>query len=43
MAFCGIWDNGFDNYMEYRDHNEIPVGLWNEYNMDEFFEDEVEA
>lgn len=43
MAFCGIWDNGFDNYMEYIDHNEIPVGLWNEYNMDEFFEDEVEA
>ena len=43
MGFCGIWDNGFDNYMEYIDHNEIPVGLWNEYNMDEFFEDEVEA
>ena len=43
MAFCGTWDNGFDNYMEYTDHNEIPVGLWNEYNMDEFFEDEVEA
>ena len=43
MAFCGVWDNGFDDYMEYRDHNEIPVGLWKEYNMDEFFEDEVEA
>ena len=43
MAFCGTWDNGFDDYMEYRDHNEIPVGLWKEYNMDEFFEDEVEA
>ena len=43
MGFCGIWDNGFDDYMEYRDHNEIPVGLWKEYNMDEFFEDEEEA
>lgn len=43
MAFCGIWDNGFDNYIEYNNHNEIPVGLWKKYNMDEFFEDEVEA
>lgn len=39
MAFCGIWDNGFDNYIEYTDHNEIPVGLWDEYGMADFFEE----
>lgn len=42
MAFCGIWDNGNDNYIEYSGSDKadevIPVALWNEYNMDEFFE-----
>jgi hypothetical protein len=41
MAFCGIWNNGEDNYVEYTDKDMIPVALWNEYNMDEFFEEEV--
>ena len=40
MAFCGIWDNGYDNYVEYTSHDMIPVALWNEYNMEEFFEDD---
>jgi hypothetical protein len=43
MAFCGIWDNGHDNYIEYgRSNNSqeaIPVALWNEYDMGQFFED----
>lgn len=43
MAFCGIWDNGYDNYIEYTDHGMIPVALWNEYNMDEFFQDDEEV
>jgi hypothetical protein len=44
MAYCGIWDNGYDNYIEYTDHGMIPVALWNEFNMDEFFElDAAEA
>jgi hypothetical protein len=42
MGFCGIWDNGYDNYVEYSDAEKpeeiIPVALWNDYNMDEFFE-----
>jgi hypothetical protein len=42
MAYCGIWDNGIDNYIEYGDMDNkqdiIPVALWNEYGMDEFFE-----
>lgn len=42
MAFCGIWDNGVDNYIEYGGVDDkrdvIPVALWNEYGMDEFFE-----
>jgi hypothetical protein len=42
MAFCGIWDNGFDHYTEYQSKDMIPVALWNEYNMEEFFTDEDE-
>jgi hypothetical protein len=40
MAFCGIWNNGIDNYVEYTSHDMIPVALWNDYNMGEFFEDD---
>lgn len=39
MGFCGIWDNGYDSYIEYDDPNMIPVALWNEYHMDEYFEE----
>jgi hypothetical protein len=42
MSYCGIWDNGVDNYIEYGGVDDkrdmIPVALWNEYGMDEFFE-----
>jgi hypothetical protein len=40
MAFCGIWDNGADNYVEYASKDMIPVALWNEFNMEEFFSEE---
>lgn len=43
MAYCGIWDNGYDNYIEYTDHGMIPVALWNEFNMGEFFQDDEEV
>jgi hypothetical protein len=43
MAFCGIWDNGADNYCEYSSKDMIPVGLWNEYDMQEFFKDDEEV
>jgi hypothetical protein len=43
MAFCGIYDNGFDNYIEYTSKGMIPVALWNEFDMENFFSDEVEA
>jgi hypothetical protein len=48
MAFCGIWDNGADNYIDYgnvdKPEEAIPVALWNEFNMEEFLsDDEVEA
>lgn len=42
LAFCGIWDNGVDNYIEYGDMDKedaIPVALWNEYGMADFFEE----
>lgn len=42
MGFCGIYNDGHDNYIEYTDHDMIPVAIWNEYNLDEFFE-ETEA
>ncbi len=42
MSYCGIWDNGVDNHIEYGGIDDkrdiIPVALWNEYGMDEFFE-----
>jgi len=43
MAFCGIWDNGTDNYVEYTSKDMIPVALWNEYDMQEFFKDDEEV
>ena len=43
MAYCGIYTDGYDNYIEYKTKDEIPVGIWNEYNLSELFTDEVEA
>jgi len=47
MAYCGIWDNGIDNYIEYSHADNpadvIPVALWNEYDMQEFFKDDEEV
>jgi hypothetical protein len=44
MAFCGIWDNGADNYIDYGNFDKpeeaIPVALWNEFNMEEFLSDD---
>jgi hypothetical protein len=44
MAFCGIYDNGVDNYIEYTSKDMIPVAIWNEFDLENFFaDDEVEA
>lgn len=43
MAFCGIWDNGADNYVDYPSKDMIPVALWNEFDMAEFFKDDEEV
>jgi hypothetical protein len=43
MAFCGIWDNGVDHYVDYQSKDMIPVALWNEYDMQEFFKDDEEV
>lgn len=44
MAYCGLYDNGVDNYIEYRTKDTIPVALWNEFDMGPFFsDDEVEV
>ena len=43
MSFCGIYHNGYDNYIEYHSKDEIPVGIWNEYNLKDYFDDIVKA
>jgi len=44
MAFCGVWDNGDDLYTEYSDKGMIPVRIWEDFDLENFFaDDEVEA
>lgn len=39
MGFCGIYHNGYDNYIDYGDDKDsIPVGVWNDFGLDDFFE-----
>ena len=39
MGFCGIYHDGYDNYIDYgNDKDSIPVGVWNDFALDEFFE-----
>ena len=40
LGFCGTWINGWDNYIDYSDPDEIPLGLWNEYDMADFFQED---
>lgn len=42
MAYCGIWEDGEDYYVEYTHKDMIPRRIWLDYNLDEFF-DETEA
>ena len=39
MGFCGTIEDGMDLYVEYEDHSEIPDHLWEEYGMEDFFEE----
>lgn len=45
MGYCGVWTDGDDLYTEYGDDKGlIPVQVWEDYNLGEFFEDdEIEA
>jgi hypothetical protein len=43
MAFCGLFEDGEDNYIEYTHKDMIPKIIWDEYNLGEFFSYEVEA
>jgi hypothetical protein len=39
MGFCGIYNDGYDNYIDYGDDKDsIPVGVWNDFALDDFFE-----
>lgn len=41
MAYCGEWIDDNDNYIEYGDDKTlIPKSIWEDYNLDEFFEEE---
>lgn len=44
MAYCGIWHDGDDLYTDYGDDKGIiPVRIWEDYNLEEFFEDQEET
>jgi hypothetical protein len=43
MAFCGIYDNGADNYIEYTNKDMIPVAIWNEFDCGAFFSEDEEV
>ena len=39
MGFCGIYNDGHDNYVDYGDDKDsIPVGVWNDFGLADFFE-----
>ena len=39
MGFCGIYNDGYDNYIDYGyDKDSIPVGVWNDFGLADFFE-----
>lgn len=40
IGFCGIFEDGEEEYIEYGDDKDmIPKRIWDEYNLDEFFEE----
>lgn len=45
MAFCGLWKDGEDDYIEYHSKDMIPKRIWDDYNLSEFFseDEEIEA
>jgi hypothetical protein len=40
MAFCGIWDNGVDDCIQYHSKDIIPKRIWDDFGLDDFFTDE---
>ena len=39
IGFCGIYDNGDDEYVDYGDDKDsIPSRIWDDYALDDFFE-----
>lgn len=39
MGFCGIYNDGHDNFIDYgNDKDIIPVGVWNDFGLADFFE-----
>ena len=42
MAYCGEWIDNNDYYIEYgNDKTLIPAQVWEDYNLEEFFEEET--
>jgi hypothetical protein len=42
MGYCGVWTDGDDLYTEYgNDKGLIPVQVWEDFGLEEFFEEEV--
>jgi hypothetical protein len=43
MCFCGIYDNGNDNYVECKSKDMIPVAIWNDFGLSDFFAEDEEV
>lgn len=43
IGFCGIWTDGEDHFVDYDSKDMIPKRIWEDYNLNEFFSDEIEA
>lgn len=40
MGFCGIWENGTDDYLEYQSKDMIPKRIWDDFGLESFFSDD---
>lgn len=38
IGFCGFYENGIEDTIEYEDKEEIPDELWDQFGMEDFFE-----
>lgn len=42
MAFCGIYEDGVDDYVDYHNKKMIPAQIWDDFSLDNFFSEDDE-